>query len=143
MEPISMTVDFIELMDYTVEITDRVLKVTHNVVRLEESDDIFILSETDDFDISESDNFDISEDDDVVIFKNILDKYSIMRDIDYFQEQIIMTDDEERIIGYLIPRLEEAKEALEEIGDLKIEKYKLVINSQIYDAEYKGRASDY
>lgn len=135
MEPISMTVDFIELMDYTVEITDRVLKVAHNVVRLEESDDIFMLSETDDFDIS--------EDDDVVIFKNILDKYSIMRDIDYFQEQIIMTDDEERIIGYLIPRLEEAKEALEEIGDLKVEKYKLVINSQIYDAEYKGRASDY
>jgi hypothetical protein len=135
MEPISMTVDFIELMDYTVEITDRVLKVAHNVVRLEESDDIFMLSETDDFDIS--------EDDDVVIFKNILDKYSIMRNIDYFQEQIIMTDDEERIIGYLIPRIEEAKEALEEIGDLKIEKYKLVINSQIYDAEYKGRASDY
>lgn len=135
MEPISMTVDFIELMDYTVEITDRVLKVAHNVVRLEESDDIFMLSESDDFDIS--------EDDDVVIFKNTLDKYSIMRDIDYFQEQIIMTDDEERIIGYLIPRLEEAKEALEEIGDLKIEKYKLVINSQIYDAEYKGRASDY
>lgn len=135
MEPISMTVDFIELMDYTVEITDRVLKVAHNVVRLEESDDIFMLSE--------SDNFDVSEDNDVVIFKNILDKYSIMRDIDYFQEQIIMTDDEERIIGYLIPRLEEAKEALEEIGDLKIEKYKLVINSQIYDAEYKGRASDY
>ena len=130
-----MTVDFIELMDYTVEITDRVLKVAHNVVRLEESDDIFMLSE--------SDNFDVSEDNDVVIFKNILDKYSIMRDIDYFQEQIIMTDDEERIIGYLIPRLEEAKEALEEIGDLKIEKYKLVINSQIYDAEYKGRASDY
>lgn len=135
MEPISMTVNFIELMDYTVEITDRVLKVAHNVVRLEESDDIFMLSESDDFDIS--------EDDDVVIFKNTLDKYSIMRDIDYFQEQIIMTDDEERIIGYLIPRLEEAKEALEEIGDLKIEKYKLVINSQIYDAEYKGRASDY
>lgn len=135
MEPISMTVDFIELMDYTVEITDRVLKVAHNVVRLEESDDIFMLSE--------SDNFDVSEDDDVVIFKNILDKYSIMRDIDYFQEQIIMTDDEERIMGYLIPRLEEAKEALEEIGDLKIEKYKLVINNQIYDAEYKGRASDY
>jgi hypothetical protein len=42
MEPISMTVDFIELMDYTVEITDRVLKVAHNVVRLEGSWDLKI-----------------------------------------------------------------------------------------------------
>lgn len=135
MEPISVKIDFTELMEFTVYSTDRVLKAVDNIIRLEEQDDIVVLSGSEDFDISEGD--------DVVIFKKIIDKFQLMRDIEHYQESIIMSDSEFHITNILIPWLEETKEALEEIGDRKIEEYKFVINDQIFDAQYAGKAEDY
>ncbi|ADR34641.1 hypothetical protein Sulku_1981 [Sulfuricurvum kujiense DSM 16994] len=130
---VQVNVDFDELFGYTVRETSMVLKVANDVVRLD--DDRF-------FQLSGDFDFEISEGDDVVIFDKTIDKFYYMRLIAQYREMIEM-DPESEYIEDGIRAIAQYSVELEEIGDDTVDLYKLVINDQIYDAEFKGTVDDY
>lgn len=130
---VQVFVDFDELFGYTVRETSMVLKVANDVVRL---DDNRFFQLSGDFD------FEISEGDDVVIFDKTIDKFYYMRLIAQYREMIEM-DPESEYVEEGIRAIAQYSVELEEIGDDTVDLYKLVINDQIYDAEFKGTVDDY
>lgn len=119
-----MYVDFEELENYTVETSTTVSKVIDNIIKLE-NDDVFIADENMEYSVSELD--------DVVVFKQIIDKYTWMRLADSYS-RIINTvgQDKQLEIG-----IESIQDRLNETGDKVTELYKLVINDTIYEVDKK------
>jgi len=130
---VQVFVDFDELFGYTVRETSAVYKVALDVIRLD--DDRF-------FQLSGNFDFKISEGDDVVILDKTIDKFYYMRLISQYREMIELDPESEYAEGG-IRAIAEFQIAMDEMGDEIEELYKIIINDQIYDAEFKGTVEDY
>lgn len=125
---VNIYVDFKELENYTIQASTTVLKVIDNIIKLE-NNDVFVADENMEYSISELD--------DVVIFKQIIDKYNWIRDIDSYVRMKKRVVADNQLLKEIDTAVEYAQVQINRIGENVIELYKLVINDTIYEVDKK------
>ncbi len=124
-----MYLDFNNLEGYIVEVVTTVSKVIDNVIKLD-NNDVFICEEN-----MESSIFEF---DDVVVFKEIVDKYFWMRHIDLYARMKDRIHSNSSLLEEINQAVSYAEEQIDKIGNNVIESYKLLINDGIYEVEKKS-----
>jgi DNA-binding ferritin-like protein (Dps family) len=82
--------------------------------------------------------YSVSEFDDVVIFKQIIDKYTWMRSVDLYSRMKKTLQNNHSLLERINESIFKAEEQINSIGDNVHEFYKLLINDQIFEAEKKS-----